>query len=74
MPRTLSPLLAPMLERANPNVATFVELSAPDAGKILRRAADQFLTAPTLVSMTPAASAVASPAGALTLASTTSRR
>jgi hypothetical protein len=70
MPRALSPLLSRCLERANPNVATFVELSAPDAGKILRRAADQFLTAPTLVSMAPAASAVASNAGGLTLAST----
>jgi hypothetical protein len=69
MPRTLSPRLEQMLRRANPNVATFVELSARDQAKLLRRQ-DQFLAGPTLVSMTPAATAVASPAGALTLAAT----
>lgn len=69
--RTIAPVLEQCLRRANPNVATFVELSAPDKGSsVLRRAADQFLAAPSLVSMTPALSAVASPAGALTLAST----
>jgi hypothetical protein len=69
MPRTLPPRLEQMLRRANPNVATFVELSARDQAKLLRRQ-DQFLAGPTLVSMTPAASAVASPSGALTLAAT----
>lgn len=73
MPRTLRPRLRTMLERANPNVATFVELSVPNASKVLRRAEDQFFSSPDpLVSMAPAASAVASQAGALTLASVAS--
>jgi hypothetical protein len=63
-----------MLERANPNVDTFVEVSAPDQARILRRAPDQFLTGTgsggPLVSTTPGASAAASPGGALLLAAT----
>lgn len=70
--RTMAPALRRCLERANPHVATFVELSVPDQSQILHRQ-DQFLAAPALVSMTPAASAVASPSGALTLASTAQR-
>src|SRR4051812_15607959 len=71
MPRTLRRGLRRMLERANPNVATFVELAVPDSAKVLRRAADQFLQSPDpLISMSPAVSAQASPSGALTLAST----
>jgi hypothetical protein len=69
-PRTLSPALLPMLQRANPAIAALVEMSVPDQAAILRRAADQLLVAPSLVSITPAASATASPTGGLTLNST----
>lgn len=69
MPRLLDPILSQALERANPNVAHFVEVSAPDAGKVLRRAADQFLVP---VSQTPSNSIAADPAGTLTIASSTS--
>src|SRR4051812_23104302 len=69
MPRTLAPILERCLRRANPNVDAFVEMSARDQAAILRRAPDQLLAAPSLISMTPASSAVASPTGALTLAS-----
>lgn len=71
--RSLSPALNRCLDRANPNVATFVEISIPDNSKVLRRAEDQFLTDTPdgpRVSETPANSTVASPAGALTLADT----
>lgn len=69
MPRSLSPALERMLRRANPHVAEIVEVSVPDQGRVLHRAEDQFLASPPLVSMAPASSAVASPTGALTLAS-----
>ncbi|MDB4882887.1 MAG: hypothetical protein JWL95_1653 [Gemmatimonadetes bacterium] len=69
MPRTLSPMLERCLERANPNVAQFVEISTPDQSRVLRKGVDDFLTTPPMVSVTPGGSAVATPNGALTLAS-----
>lgn len=70
MPRTLDPVLRQGLERANPVVCDILEISAPDATRILRRANDQFLTAPPRVSEDPAATTAADPAGALMLAPT----
>ncbi|HVX39619.1 MAG TPA: hypothetical protein VHB25_08600 [Gemmatimonadaceae bacterium] len=69
MPRTLDPRLLQVLDRANPNVCDVVEVNAVDVGQVLRRAADQFLLTPPLVSETPAASLAADPAGAITIAS-----
>jgi hypothetical protein len=66
MPRTIEPELSMVLERANPSVCHFVEVNAPDVGKVLRRAADLFLSP---VSQTPASSITADPAGALTIVS-----
>jgi hypothetical protein len=56
-------------ERANPATCYMVDIATPDVGLVLRRAADQFLQSPPLVSQTPASSLAADPAGALTLAS-----
>lgn len=70
MPRTLDPDLLKCLDRANPNVCHFVEVNAPDVSKVLRRAEDQFLVTPPLVSQAPANTIAADPAGALTIKST----
>jgi hypothetical protein len=67
MPRLIDPALQQMLERANPNVAHFVELNVPDTALVLRRALDQFLAVPPKVAESPAASIEADGAGALTL-------
>jgi hypothetical protein len=72
MPRTLDADLLKCLDRANPNVCHFVEVNAPDVQKVLRRAEDQFLVTPPLVSQSPASTIAADPAGALTIKSTES--
>lgn len=66
MPRELHPDLRDCLERANPYTEYRIEISEPDVGQVLRRP-DQFLSAPSLVSMSPANSLSASAQGALIL-------
>jgi hypothetical protein len=73
MPRTIDPALRDCLERANPRVHYTVEVSAPDAAAVIRRAQDQFFTAPPLVAPNPLTTMVASPAGGLQLAATALR-
>ena len=70
MPRPIDKDLLDCLERANPYTEYRTEISEPDTGQVLRRV-DQFTQAPSLVSMTPAASLAASARGALILAPTT---
>lgn len=70
MPRLLDPALGMALDRANPNVAYMVELNVPDVAQVLRRASDQLLLSPPLLTQTPANSLAADPAGALTLSGT----
>lgn len=67
MTRTLSPLLQRCLERANPAVHHVVEFAVPDQAKVLHRAEDQFLLAPALLGLAPAASLVPSASGGVTL-------
>jgi hypothetical protein len=69
MPRAMDKRLVMAHERANPATCYMVDIATPDVGLVLRRAADQFLQSPPLVSQTPASSLAADPAGALTLAS-----
>lgn len=68
--RTLDPILRSALERANPAACDIVEISAPDAQLILRRANDQFFSTPPRVSETPGASSVADANGAIILTPT----
>jgi hypothetical protein len=70
MPRTIDKDLLDCLERANPNIEYRAEIAQPDVGQVLRRQ-DQFIQAPSLVSMTPASSLAASAQGSLTLAPST---
>jgi hypothetical protein len=71
MPRPIATELARCLDRANPYVEYAVEISAPDVGRVLQRADDQFLLSPDpQVSLSPAASLVAAPAGGIQLAPT----
>src|SRR5690349_439439 len=72
MPRTLDPLLRQALERSNPNVGIYAEITAPDVGLVLRRWEDQFSTNPPRVSESPAASSASTPSGALTIAQSAS--
>jgi hypothetical protein len=69
MPRAVDKDLRDCLERANPYTEYRIEISQPDVSQVLRRT-DQFTQAPSLVSMTPAASLAASARGALILAPT----
>jgi hypothetical protein len=69
MPRAIDKDLLDCLERANPYTEYRIEISQPDTGQVLRRQ-DQYLNAPSLVSMAPALSLAASPRGALILAPT----
>src|SRR4051812_32229211 len=69
MPRPIDRDLRDCLERANPYTEYRIEISQPDVSQVLRRV-DQFTQAPSLVSMTPAASLAASARGALILAPT----
>jgi hypothetical protein len=69
VPRAMDQRLVMAHERANPATCYMVDVAVPDVGRVLRRAADQFLGTP-LVSQTPASSLEADPAGALTLSST----
>lgn len=66
MPRAIDKDLLDCLERANPYTEYRIEISQPDTGQVLRRQ-DQYLNAPSLVSMAPALSLTASPRGALIL-------
>lgn len=70
MPRPIDNDLRDCLERANPYTEYRIEISQPDVSQVLRRA-DQFTQAPSLVSMTPAASLAVAPRGALILAPST---
>jgi hypothetical protein len=70
MPRALDEDLRQCLERANPYTEYRIEISEPDVGQVLRRQ-DQFLSAPSLVSQSPANSLAASARGGLILAPTT---
>lgn len=70
MPRAMDPRLVMAHERANPATCYMVDVSVPNVGQVLRRAADQFLQSPPKFSETPASSLNADPAGALTLNST----
>lgn len=63
MARTVAPELRACYERENPYTEVGVEVTAPDVGKLIRRP-EEYTTAPTLVSMSPAAdSLVAAPSG-----------
>jgi hypothetical protein len=70
MPRTLHPELRDMIERPNPYSEYRIEIVEPDVSQVLRRQ-DQFLAAPSLVSMSPALSLSASARGALILTPST---
>lgn len=71
MPRPIESALEYCLDRENPRVETYAEISAPDVGRVLRRHADQLLLAPDpLVSLAPASSLVSAPSGGVAIAST----
>jgi hypothetical protein len=72
MPRTLDPMLRQALERSNPNVGIYAEITAPDVGLVLRRWEDQFSVNPPRVSESPAASSISTPSGGLTIAQSAS--
>lgn len=73
MPRTLDPALLACLERENPSAELYVEITAPNVSRVLRRPNDQLLLSPDpQVSLTPAASIVSAPSGGVALASTSS--
>lgn len=67
MPRTMDALLRQVHERANPQTRIIAEVSAPDAGQVLRRWTDQFSVNPPRLSESPGGSSVNTPSGALTL-------
>lgn len=69
MPRFVDRDLLDCLERANPYTEYRIEIAEPDVGQVLRRQ-DQFLSAPSLVSETPASSLSASARGGLILTPT----
>lgn len=68
--RVLDQVLREGLERANPVVCDIIEITAPDATQILRRANDQFFTSPPRFSETPGGTTAADANGALILAPT----
>lgn len=70
MPRALSRELREAHERLTPATEWVVEVAAPDAQRVLRRADDEWLTTPPHVGAVDTAKLAASPQGALSLKAT----
>lgn len=69
--RYIDPDLKDFLRREDSYTELAVEVTAPDVGQVLRRATDQFFTAPPLVTPTPLTTLVQAARGGLQLAPTT---